>query len=561
MPDVSVDQVSPSGFANLGLDPRLSEAVIAAGYTEPTPIQRESIPVLAAGRDLIGRAATGTGKTAAFALPLLHRMTLSPDRKQPSALVLVPTRELAVQVAKAVTAYGKPVGAKVVAVYGGAGMGDQITALRRGTDVVVATPGRALDHLRRGTLSLGGVSTVVLDEADEMLDMGFADDLEAILSATPAGRQTALFSATMPPRIAAIAAKYLSDPVRVTVQADKPAAGEAAKVKEVVYLVERRDKPAALARVLDGERPAAAIVFCRTRNDCEDVAGALAALGQRPVALHGGLSQEQRDAVMGRFRSGSANLLVATDVAARGLDINHLSHVINFGVPIQAEVYVHRIGRVGRAGREGVAITIADPSERRLLQAVERQTARRLTYGKLATGAELIARELNRTRDAVAAAVAAGVPDNLKAVLKDLLAKHDPATVAAAAFSLAVRPPADTADIATQSVSGPSSTPRPAPAGAGPRGAVRPMPAGRGMGRVFVGAGRLGGVGRREVLAAIEQEVGLDARDVGRIEVAERFCVVEVPAEAVDEVVDRLDGVKFRGRRTQVRPDRAGAAV
>jgi ATP-dependent RNA helicase DeaD len=542
-------EVAPTGFAALGLDPRLVEAVAAGGYADPTPIQAQAIPPLAAGKDLIGRAATGTGKTAAFSLPLLHRLAVAEARTGVFALVLVPTRELAVQVAKAVTRYGKPVNAKVVAVYGGAGMGDQITALRRGADVVVATPGRALDHLRRGTLSLADTRTVVLDEADEMLDMGFADDLDALLSATPPTRQTALFSATFPPRIAAIAAKHLSDPVRVTITPDKPVAGEAAKVREVLFLVDKRHKPAALARVLDGERPASAIVFCRTRHECEDVAGALAARGHRPVALHGGLSQEQRDGVMGRFRAGSANLLVATDVAARGLDIGHLSHVVNFGVPVQAEVYVHRIGRVGRAGREGVAVTVADPSERRLIQAVERLTARRLQPGKLATGAELVAAELTRTRLAVEAALAAGTSADLKPLAADLLNGRDPAEVLAAVLGLAVTPPADVADIPTLTADRPAR----------PAGGVRPSPARgpvRGMGRVFVGAGRASGVGRREVLAAIEHEVGLDSRDIGRIEVAERFCTVEVPAEAVDEVVDRLDGVRFRGRRTQVRPDR-----
>jgi ATP-dependent RNA helicase DeaD len=387
-----------------------------------------------------------------------------------------------------------------------------------------------------------------------MLDMGFADDLEAILSATPAERQTALFSATMPPRIAAIAAKHLREPVRVTIQAEKPAAGETAKVREVLYLVERRLKPAALARVLDGERPASAIVFCRTRHECEDVAGALAAQGHRPVALHGGLSQEQRDGVMNRFRAGTANLLVATDVAARGLDIGHLSHVINFGVPTQAEVYVHRIGRVGRAGREGVAITVADPAERRLVHTVERLTGRRLPFGKLATGADLVAAELTRTRQAVDAALAAGTSADLKPLAAELLAGRDPAEVLAAVLGLAVKPPADVTDIPTLTDDRPQRRPA-----AGTARPSAPRAAGRGMGRVFVAAGRAGGVGRRELLAAIEHEVGLDARDVGRIEVAERFCLVEVPAEAVDEVVDRLDGVRFRGRKTHVRHDRAAA--
>jgi len=340
---ISIPQTT--GFAALGLDPRLTEVVTSAGYTEPTPIQKEAIPPLLAGRDLIGLAATGTGKTAAFALPLLHRLAAAGDRRA-SAIVLVPTRELAVQVAAAVERYGRPLGARVVPVYGGTGFGDQVRALRRGADVIVATPGRALDHLRRGTLQLGGVTAVVLDEADEMLDMGFAEDIDAILSGTPAGRQTMLFSATMPPRIAAIAERHLKDPVRVVVAKPQVAAGEAPKVRQTVFVVPRDYKVAALARVLEYEAPAAAIVFCRTRDETDRVTEALAARGGlRPEALHGGMSQDQRDRVMKKFRDGAINLLVATDVAARGLDIGHLSHVVNFGVPPAAETYVHRIGR------------------------------------------------------------------------------------------------------------------------------------------------------------------------------------------------------------------------
>ena len=254
-----------SGFSDLGLDPRLVEALTANGYAEPTPIQRESIPVLLEGKDLIGLAATGTGKTAAFALPMLHTLNLQPDRERPSALVLVPTRELAIQVANAIAEYGAPLKMKVVAVYGGSGFAEQTRAIRARADVVVATPGRALDHIRRGTVNFGHIKMVVLDEADEMLDMGFAEDLDAILTETPKERQTALFSATMPPRIAQMAAKHQNTPVRVEVQRPKLAAGEAPKVRELVYVVQRDYTAAALARVLDFEAPTAALVFCRTR--------------------------------------------------------------------------------------------------------------------------------------------------------------------------------------------------------------------------------------------------------------------------------------------------------
>ncbi|HEX8203438.1 MAG TPA: DEAD/DEAH box helicase, partial [Isosphaeraceae bacterium] len=313
-------------FAALGLDPRLVETLAALGYEEPTPIQREAIPPLLEGRDLVGQAATGTGKTAAFALPLLHRLAANTEsRARPSALILVPTRELAMQVAEAVHRYGRTLGVHVLPIYGGQAYGQQIRALERGVDVVVATPGRALDLVRRGTLRLDGVATAVLDEADEMLDMGFAEDIEALLGHTPRERQTMLFSATMPPRIAAIARRHLTDPVEIRVAREPVEAGEAPRVRQTAYLVTRPYKLAALGRVLDVEAPASALVFCRTRNEVDQLTEALSARGYRPEALHGGMSQEQRDRVMRKFRGGAADLLIATDVAARGLDIEQLS--------------------------------------------------------------------------------------------------------------------------------------------------------------------------------------------------------------------------------------------
>ena len=360
------------GFLALGLDVRVTNALAALGYEEPTPVQRAAIPPLLEGRDVLAQAATGTGKTAAFALPLLHRLT--PDaipKERTAALILVPTRELAMQVSEAVHKYGKTMGVQVLAIYGGASMENQIRALKRGVDVVIATPGRALDHLRRKTLQLGSLKTVVLDEADEMLDMGFAEDLEAILEATPKSRQTALFSATIPPRIASIAQRQLRDPVTVTIDREIVRDGEAARVRQVAYMVQRAHKMNVLARVLDLEQPTSAIVFCRTRTEVDELTETLNARGLRADSLHGGLSQDQRDRVMQKFRGRKTDLLIATDVAARGLDVKHVSHVVNFDVPVDAESYVHRIGRTGRAGREGVAITLAEPREHRLLRNIE----------------------------------------------------------------------------------------------------------------------------------------------------------------------------------------------
>ena len=338
-----------SGFADLALAPELRHALSGLGYEEPTPIQRAAIPPLLEGRDLVGQAATGTGKTAAFALPVLQRLLREGGRVEPLALVLVPTRELAVQVSEAMHRYGRDIGARVLPIYGGQPIGRQLRALDRGIDVVVATPGRALDHITRGTLSLRGLEIVVLDEADEMLDMGFAEDIEAILGNTPQDRQTALFSATMPPRINGMVRRHLRDPVRVELGRQATAPADGLLVRQSAYVVPRGHKPAALGRVLDLEAPTAAVVFCRTRDEVDRLTETLNGRGYRAEALHGGMDQQQRDRVMSRLRGGSVELLVATDVAARGLDIEQLTHVVNYDVPSAPELYVHRIGRVGRA--------------------------------------------------------------------------------------------------------------------------------------------------------------------------------------------------------------------
>ena len=357
-------EAAAGGFGTLGLVKELSTAVSALGYEEPTPVQRETIPLLIAGRDLLAQAATGTGKTAAFALPMLQRLSEDADAKRHTrGLVLVPTRELAMQVAEAIHKYAKGVGIKVVPIYGGAPISQQVRTLERGAGIVVATPGRALDHIRRGTLKLDQIRVLILDEADEMLDMGFAEDLDAILESTPKTRQTGLFSATIPTRILSIAQRHLNDPARVTIAREKTAAGKLPRVRQVAYIVARAHKPAALDRVLDMENPTSAIVFCRTRLEVETVVETLSAHGHRAQALHGGMMQRERDRVMHMFRAAKVDLLVATDVAARGLDIEHLSHVVNYDVPSAPDSYVHRIGRVGRAGREGVAITLAEPRD------------------------------------------------------------------------------------------------------------------------------------------------------------------------------------------------------
>src|SRR4249920_3302584 len=400
---------APPSFASLGLQRELADVVAALGYEEPTPVQREAIPLLLEGRDLLGQAETGTGKTAAFALPMLQRIGQArPAPRQTCGLVLVPTRELAMQVAEAVHKYAKGIGLTVLPLYGGAPMHQQISALERGAHVVVATPGRALDHMRRKTLQLDALRVLVLDEADEMLDMGFADDLDAILQATPASRQTALFSATMPARILAIAGRHLKNPSRVTIAREKTAAGKVPRVRQVAYIVNRAHKPATLARILDMEDPVATLVFCRTRMEVEALVETFNAHGHRSEALHGGMEQRQRDRVMGLFRSQKADVLIATDVAARGLDIEHLSHVVNYDVPASPEAYVHRIGRTGRAGRGGTAITLAEPREHWQLRNIERLTKQKIEIASVPTVADLRAKRLELTRAFLRESILAG---------------------------------------------------------------------------------------------------------------------------------------------------------
>jgi ATP-dependent RNA helicase DeaD len=570
-------------FLALGLDAALVAAVSSLGYEEPTDIQREAIPPLIAGRDVLGQAATGTGKTAAFALPMLHRIGVSnDDERVVRGLVLVPTRELAMQVAEAVHKYGRQLGVRVLPIYGGQPMQQQLRALKRGIDVVVATPGRALDHIRRRTLRLDEVEMVVLDEADEMLDMGFAEDLEAILEAVPTERQTALFSATIPPAIRAIASRHLRDPQLVTIAREITAPGEAPRVREVAFVVQRRHKVAALARVLDMEAPTSVIVFCRTRTEVDELTQTLGGRGYRAEALHGGLSQEQRDRVMRRFREGQSELLVATDVAARGLDIEHVSHVVNFDVPSSPDAYVHRVGRTGRAGREGVAITLAETREHRLLRNIEYATKRKISIESVPTIHDLRARRLELTRSSLEEVLIAGELDSYRLVIDSLADDYDIVDIAAAAIKLA-----DASGEAT-------SEEEEIPNAALPRRDERPKrqehprrddratgrdrpreerprerkveSKGESKGRrrdresdvtrLYVALGRKAGVRPADLVGAIANEAGVDSRAIGAIEIADRFSLVEVPDDAADDIIEALRGTTIRGKRVLARRDR-----
>ena len=555
------DDADVSAFAELGLAPGLCRALSGLGYEEPTPIQRAAVPPLIAGRDLVGQAATGTGKTAAFALPVLQRILGRSGPAGVLALILVPTRELAIQVSKAMHSYGRDMSVRVLPVYGGQPIGRQLRALDRGVDVVVATPGRALDHIARGTLDLNGLEIVVLDEADEMFDMGFAEDIETILGKTPENRQAALFSATMPPRIDGMVRRHLSDPVRVELGRKASASPEDLLVRQTAYMTPRGYKPAALMRVLDLETPAAAIVFCRTRDEVDQLTETLNGKGYRAEALHGGMDQQQRDRVMGRLRGGSLNLLVATDVAARGLDVEQLTHVVNYDVPSAPESYVHRIGRVGRAGREGTAITLAEPREHKMLKAIERATGRPIAIEKLPTVADLRARRLELTRAALRRIVLEDDLDTFRAVVEPLGEEFGIYEVALAAVKLAsVASGTSRDEEELPEVDLPPPDDRGGRRKAADRDQRRGRPAAKATTRLFVGTGRSSGVRPQDLVGVIARKSYLSGREIGAIEIADRFSLVEVPETAADDVIAALRQVSIKGRKATVRRERYRAA-
>ena len=591
LPGAPPEARTPDGFAGFDLDGRLVATVIDLGYEEPTPIQREAIPLLLAGRDILAEAPTGTGKTAAFALPILQRITIgAAGPNTTSALVVVPTRELAMQVAEAFHVYGKSLGARVVPVYGGQPIGQQLRGLRRGVDVVVATPGRAVDHLKRGSLTFDAARIVVLDEADEMLDMGFAEDLDTILSATPADRQTALFSATISPTITRIAKRHLHDPARITVHAEKATADGVARVRQTAYVVRRVDKLPALCRILDVEDPTSTLVFARTRGEVDDLAEALSSRGHDAGALHGGLAQEARDRIMGRFRDGSLDVLVATDVAARGLDIEHVSHVVNFDVPSDPDAYVHRIGRTGRAGREGVAITLVEPREHRLLRNIESATRSKLEIARLPTVADLRERRLELLRANLRDALETGGHDRFRGVIEPLTEEFDVVDIALAAVSLiegAETRDEDEVELAQATFQQPGPGPNRG-AGSGPRSPGRspggpgrapggpggtrsggrafagPGPGARsprgpeadGWEQLWIGGGRRAGLRPGDLVGAIANEAGVPGSVVGAIQLFDDFALVDVQGQVADAVEHALRNATIRGQRLPVRRER-----
>ncbi|GAB4109864.1 MAG: DEAD/DEAH box helicase [Roseiflexaceae bacterium] len=557
VPEQEAASASLEGFAALGLSEPTLRALGELGYEEPTPIQQQTITRMLAGVDVIAQAQTGTGKTAAFALPIIEQV--DPAIHAPQAIVLAPTRELAVQVAEAFHSYGKHHRVSVLAVYGGQPIERQLRALDRGVQVVVGTPGRVLDHLERGSLDLTGVRTFVLDEADEMLDMGFIEDIESILQRTPEQRQIALFSATMPGPIAALAQTYMRTAERISIGTRQMTVPQ---IRQVYYEVGPRDKFEVLARILDFETPPSTIIFCRTKSEVDALGERLTTRGYPAETLHGDLSQIQRDRVMGRFRTGQVELLVATDVAARGLDIDHVSHVVNYDIPIDPEVYVHRIGRTGRAGRTGSAITLVTPRERRLLQTIARATGSTIERLRLPTLADVVARRREAFKQTIRTTIAAGELDYYAALVTDLAGEFEPGDLAAAAFKLLIGQQPDVSDdplAAREPELFDDRRPRRFEDRGDRRGGGRfedrvDRRGGgrfedRGMTRLFIDVGRDDNIRPADIVGAIANEAGVPGRVIGAIELYDRFAFVDVPAGATDRIMRALKNTTIRGRR------------
>ncbi|PVZ09228.1 ATP-dependent RNA helicase DeaD [Pseudomonas sp. URIL14HWK12:I9] len=545
------------GFAALDLHPSIVAAVIATGYEEPSAIQQQSIPLILAGHDLIGQAQTGTGKTAAFALPVLHKIDVS--KREPQALILAPTRELALQVATAFETYAKQMpGVNVVAVYGGAPMGPQIKALRQGAQIIVATPGRLCDHLRRDEKVLATVNHLVLDEADEMLKLGFMDDLEVIFNAMPESRQTVLFSATLPPSIRAIAERHLKEPKHVKIQSKTQTV---AAIEQAYMLVHADQKVAAVLRLLEVEEFDALIAFVRTKQATLDLASALEAKGYKAAALNGDIAQNQRERVIDSLKDGRLDIVVATDVAARGLDVPRITHVFNVDMPYDPESYVHRIGRTGRAGREGRALLLVTPRERRMLQVIERVTGQKVSEVRMPAPQAVLDARIKKLTNSLKPLVADA--ETTHGELFDRLSADigcNPRALAAALLRKATNGQAlDLASVEREQPLVPNGAPRERGERSersftGDRPERRaPMPLGEGRARCRTALGARDGIAAKNLLGAILNEGGLARDAIGRIQIRETFSLVELPEDGLDRLLAKLKDTRVAGKQLKLR--------
>jgi len=558
------DAEETTTFADLGLGDGVMKALKDVGYETPSAIQAATIPPLLAGRDVLGVAQTGTGKTAAFALPILDRLDLS--QKSPQALVLAPTRELALQVCEAFERYSAHLrGVHVLPVYGGQGYGTQLSALRRGVHVVVGTPGRIMDHLDKGTLDLSQLKYLVLDEADEMLKMGFAEDVETILADTPDDKQIALFSATMPAQIRRISGKYLRDPAEITVTSKTTTS---ANTTQRYLMVAYPQKIDALTRILEVENFEGMIVFVRTKNETETLAEKLRARGYSATAISGDVPQAQRERTVEQLKNGKLDILVATDVAARGLDVDRISHVINYDIPIDTESYVHRIGRTGRAGRSGAAISFVTPRERRLLDQIERATRQPMVEMRMPSVDDVNTTRLARFDDAITAALQnEPLLKDFRDIVEHYVNHHDivESDVAAA---LAIVAQGDTPLLLSPDDPRFARTPRePREAREGrtfkddrpnrPDRERRPRNPGVALASYRIEVGKRQRVEPRQIVGALANEGGFSREDFGHIDIRPDFSLVELPANLPSDVFDRLASTRISGKLIEIKPDRA----
>ena len=552
------------GFAALGLHPNILAALTAVGYEEPSPIQSQAIPVILAGHDMIGQAQTGTGKTAAFALPLLSK--IDPAKREPQVLILAPTRELALQVATAFETYSKQMpGLNVVAVYGGAPMGPQLKAIRQGAQVIVATPGRLVDHLRRDEKVLSTIQHLVLDEADEMLKLGFMDDLEVIFEAMPESRQSVLFSATLPHSIRAIAEKHLREPQHVKIAAKTQTVS---RIEQAHLMIHADQKTNAVLRLLEVEDFDALIAFVRTKQATLDLAAALEAKGFKAAALNGDIAQNQRERVIESLKDGRLDIVVATDVAARGIDVPRITHVFNVDMPYDPESYVHRIGRTGRAGRDGRALLLVTPRERRMLQVIERVTGQKVGEVKLPNAQQVLDARIKKLTSSLAPLVAdaeASHGDLLDRLTADI--GCSPRALAAALLKKATNGQA--LDLATvereqplvPGVGGAPRERRERDGERGDRGGERgeyrerraPVPLTEGRVRCRTALGTRDGIAAKNLLGAILNEGGLAREAIGRIQIRETFSLVELPEDGLDRLLGKLKDTRVAGKALKLR--------
>jgi ATP-dependent RNA helicase DeaD len=556
---------TPVRFSDFALDPAVLKAVEEVGYETPSPIQAATLPPLLAGRDLLGMAQTGTGKTAAFALPLLSRLDLS--RAEPQLLVLTPTRELAIQVAEAMQRYARHLpGFHILPVYGGQGMGVQLKQLRRGVHVVVGTPGRIQDHLRRGTLKLDTLSALVLDEADEMLRMGFIDDVEQILEHTPDERQVALFSATMPEPIRRVTQKYLRDPVEIRIQTKTQTV---TAITQRYWQVSGTHKLDALTRILEIEDFDGLIIFVRTKTATVELAEKLEARGYAAAPLNGDITQQMREQTVERLKNGQLDIIIGTDVVARGLDVPRISHVINYDIPYDTEAYVHRIGRTGRAGRKGDAILFVAPREKRMLRAIEKATGQQITPMQLPSREAITGKRVEQFKQRITDTIESEDLAYYEELIEGYQAEHNiglSEIAAALAFLVQRERPlkASAADIEAPA----------APAPREERGDVRRergRPEGRperpgtpepGMVSYRIEVGRAHGAEPKHIVGAIANEAGIESRYIGRIKLFDEFSIVELPEGMPKHVFEHLKGVWVCGQQLKIRPDTgAGGAT